>query len=185
MNENAATGLQNSGTSTQYRQSLIHLQIAPSANGHPRCQACGDAITDGESVTLYLSRPAGRAGYTVDQCRCSEHNENLTPLFTLGVRELVIDSQIGQYHPHDTQQNCPVLLTPSIRLISSPDTKTGRVVGDHTGTYPNISAPCQAPDCKSNTADTEDTLQSVLPFADLDSTVDTGGRQSIGGSTDE
>ena len=184
MNENAATGLQNSGTSTQYRQSLTHLQIAPSANGDPTCQVCGDTITDGEAVTLYLSRPAGRAGYTVDQCRCSEHNEDLTSLFTLGVRELVIDGRIGHYHSHDTQRNCPVLLTPSIRVISSPDTKTGRVVGDHTETYSDIPAPCRASDCKSNTADTEGTLQSVLPFADLDGTVDTRGRKSIGGSVD-
>jgi len=148
------------------------------------CQVYGDTIAHRESITLYLSRPAGRAGYTVDQCRCSEHNEDLTALFTIRGRELVIDGWIGQYHPHDTQQNCPVLLTPSIRLISSPDTKSGRVVGDHTETCPDISTPCQATDYKSNTADVEAKSQSALPFADRDGTVDTTGPRSIGGFVD-
>ena len=148
------------------------------------CQVYGDTIADRESVTLYLSRLAGRAGYTVDQCRCSEHNENLTALFTLGGRELGIEGWIGQYRPYDTQQNCPALLTPSIRLISSLDTKSSRVVGDHTETCPDILTPCQATDCKSNTADAEGKLQPILPFADRDGTVDTRGRQSIGGAAD-
>ena len=185
MNENVATGLQNSGTSIQYGQSLPHLPIAPSTNGDHTCQVCGDTA-DEESVTLYLSRPAGRAGgYTVDQCRCSEHNEDLTGLFTLWGRELVINGQIGQYHPHDTQSNCPVLLTSSVQLIPSPDTKSGRVVGDHTETCPDFSTPCQATDYKSNTADVEAKSQSALPFPARDGTVDTTGPQSIGGAADE
>lgn len=185
MQENTLTGLQDSGTNTQYRQSLIHLQIAPFSNGYPRCQSCGDTLAGGESVTLYLSRPVGRPGYTVDQCRCSEHNDDLTALFTLGVRELVIDGRIGQYHPQDAQQDCPELLSLSVRLVSSPDTKSGRAVGDYTETNPDIFTRCQASNSKSNAPDVEGRLQSVLSFTDGDSTADTTDTQSTGGFDDE
>jgi len=132
MNENATTGLQNSGKNTQLRQVLSHLQIASPADGDPTCQACGETIREGDSVTLYLFRLAGRSGYTVGQCRCLNHNDELTDLFTLGTRELIVDGRIGLCRDHATQQTWPVLLAPSVRLVSAADTTTGRIVTSQT-----------------------------------------------------
>ena len=126
------TELENSGTNTQLSQVLSHLRIESPANGDPMCQACGEAIVEGDPVTLYLSRPAGHSSYTVDQCRCSDHNEDLTSLFTLGVRELVVDGRVRHCRDHATQQIWPVLLGPSIRLISAADTKSGRRLTGHS-----------------------------------------------------
>jgi len=126
MNENATTGLQNSGTSTQLRQVLSHLQIVSPADGDPMCQACGETIVEGDPVTLYLSQLAGQSRYIIDQCRCSDHNGDLSSLFTLDVREPIVDGRVGHCRDHATQQTWPVLLGPSIRLISPVDTKSVR-----------------------------------------------------------
>jgi hypothetical protein len=42
------------------------------------------------------------------------------------VRELIVDGRIGQHRGPATQTS-PMLLAPSIRLISASDTTTGRV----------------------------------------------------------
>jgi hypothetical protein len=50
----------------------------------------------------------------------------------LGVEELIVEGRIGQCRDHATQQAWPILLAPSIRLISASDTTTGRVPTDNT-----------------------------------------------------
>jgi hypothetical protein len=54
----------------------------------------------------------------------------LAAQFTLGVREVIVDGRIGHCRSHDTDQTQSVLVAPSARLISAPDTTSGRVVGD-------------------------------------------------------
>lgn len=132
MENKTPTGLQNSGTNAQLRQVLSHLQIASPAEGDPTCQACGEPLLHADPVTLYLSRPAGRSGYTVGQCRCSDHNDDLTSLFALGTRELVVDGRVGQCRDQDSHQTGSILLAPSIRLISPADTKSGRRIKNHS-----------------------------------------------------
>ena len=124
MRENVITGLHNSGTNTQLRQALSHLQIASPAESEPICQACGEAIREDDRITLYLYRPAERERYTIGQCRCSDHNEDLTSLFTLGVDELIVDGQVGRCSNHTSQQSWPVLLAPQLRLVSTAATTT-------------------------------------------------------------
>ena len=171
------TGLQNSGTNTQLSQVLSHLQIESPANGDPICQACGGTIREGDPVTLYLSRPAGHSSYTIDQCRCSDHNEDLTSLFTLGVRELIVDGRVGQCRDHATQQTWPILLAPSIRLISAQDTSSGRVVSSHKqqgqGTDSNSEKPGAISSC-----------QPSLSLLDQDGSSDTTAAKSVRGYTD-
>lgn len=166
MKKEILTGLQNSGTDTPLRQVLSHLQIASLADGDPTCQACGETIREGGSVTLYLFEPAGRSSYTVGQCRCLDYNDDLTDLFTLGTRELIVDGRIGLCRDRATQQTWPVLLAPSVRLVSAADTTTGRVVtsqaaratadwmhgrliqqrtGDHTGSHQTAPTPTTTP----------------------------------------
>jgi hypothetical protein len=96
MQKKTHTGLHISGTDAQSRQAFRHVQIESPANGDPESKACGEAITEANQVALYFSRPAGYAGYIIGQCRCSDHNNDLISLFTLGVRELVVDGRVGQ-----------------------------------------------------------------------------------------
>jgi hypothetical protein len=127
MKQSYITGLQNSGTITQLQQVLSHLRIASPTEGDPMCHSCGEPIREGDSVTLHLSQPVGRSGYTVGQCRCLNHNDDLTKIFRLGTRELIVDGRIGLCRDYATQQTWPVLLAPSVRLVSAADTMTGRV----------------------------------------------------------
>jgi len=185
MQKKTHTGLQSSGTSTQFSQVLSHLQIASPANGDPMCQACGEAIVEGDPITLYLSRPAGHSGYTVDQCRCIDHNEDLTSLFTLGVRELVVDGRVGQCRDHATQQAWSVLLAPSVRLISAQDTTSGRVVSEHEQTHPNsYKQQGQATDSKSDKPAAISSCQSSLSLLDQDGSSDTTTAKSVGRYSD-
>ena len=122
MKRQSFTGLQNSGTDT--RQQVSHLRRLSLEDSV--CQVCNESLTEGDQITLYLYKPAGNARYTIGQSRCRTHDDDLTPLFTLGVRELVVEGRIGQCRDHATQQTWPVLLAPSVRLISAGDTTTGR-----------------------------------------------------------
>ena len=128
MNENATTGLQNSGTEPKLQQVLSHLHIQ--SLGEPTCQACKEPLTEGDQVTLYLYKPTGSSTYSVGQCRCRNHDDDLPTLFTLGVTELVVDGRVGQCRDHATQQTWPVLISPTVRLKSGRDTTTGRVPTD-------------------------------------------------------
>jgi len=132
MQNNNTAGLQISGTTTRLEQALSHLRIAPSTESIPTCQCCKEALTEGDQVTLYLYKPACSPRYTIGQARCRTHDDNLTTLFTLGVRELIVDGRIGQCQDHATQQTWPVLLAPSIRLISVPETNSGRTPRSET-----------------------------------------------------
>ena len=126
MSSNNTAGLQISGTTTQLEQALSHLRIAPSTENDPTCQLCKEPITEGDKLTLYLYKPAGSSGYDVGQCRCRRHDDGLTGLFTLGVDELIVDGRVGQCRDHATQQTWPVLVSPTVQLISAGDTTTGR-----------------------------------------------------------
>lgn len=178
MYENSIPGLHISGTDTQRRQVLSHLHIEPLGEGDSICQTCGEAITTGDPVTLYLYRPAGHSGYTIGQCRCSGHNDTLTSLFTLGVREIIVDGRIGHYRSHDTDQTQSVLVAPSVRLISAPDTKSGRVVNDNNNhnnrTCPNNTGQNRITSQNSDTPDAIGCTQSALSYANqTDNTVTT------------
>jgi len=124
MQNNSTTGLQNSGTETQLQQVLAHLQMH--SLGVPTCQACNERIREGDQITVYFHKPTDRSTYRIGQCRCSTHNDDLTGLFTLGVSELIVDGRVGQCQDQATQQTWPVLLSPTVRLISVPETKSGR-----------------------------------------------------------
>ena len=128
MKEKSTTGLHNSGTETQLQQVLSHLHIQ--SLGKPTCQACREPLVEGDQVTLYLYKPTGSSTYSVGQCRCRNHDDDLPTLFTLGVTELVVDGRVGQCRDHATQQTWPVLISPTVRLKSGRDTTTGRVPTD-------------------------------------------------------
>lgn len=127
MQKKTHTGLQISGTSTRLEQVIAHLCIAQSSEDKPTCQVCDAPLREGDQITLYLYKPAGSGRYSIGQCRCRSHDDNLPSLFTLGVEELIVDGRIGQCRDHATQQAWPILLATSIRLISASDTSTGRI----------------------------------------------------------
>ena len=142
MQNNSTTGLQNSGTETQLQQVLAHLQMH--SLGNPTCQACNERIREGDQITVYFYKPTDRATYRIGQCRCSTHNDDLTPLFTLGVSELIVDGRVGHCQDQATQQTWPVLFLPTVRLISVPETKSGRTLTPETDSQNQETTECQS-----------------------------------------
>ena len=169
------TGLQNSGTETRLRQVLSHLHMQ--SLDEPACQVCDDLLREGDPITLYLYKPAGRARYSIGQCRCRTHDDNLPELFTLGVRELIVDGRIGQCRDHATQQAWPVLLAPSVRLISAADTSSGRVVSSHKQQGQGMDSNSENPGAISS-------CQPSLSLLDQDGSSDTTAAKSVRGYTD-
>ena len=166
MQEKKPTRLQNSGTDT-HQQVLAHLHRQ--SLGDPACQVCNESLIEGDQLTLYLYKPAGSSGYSIGQCRCRRHDEGLTTLFTRGVRELIVEGRVGQCRDHATQQTWPVLLAPSVRLLSAPDTTSGRVVSDTTDIH--TTAPKQ-----SRLTDIEAGIsipQATPSFPNRDTSIDT------------
>jgi len=176
------TGLQNSGTEPRLRQVLSHLHIQ--SLDEPVCQVCDDPLREGDRITLYLYKPAGRPRYSIGQCRCRTHDDNLPELFTLGVRELIVDGRVGQVSDHATQQAWPVLLAPSIRLISAQDTTSGRVVSGHKQTHPNNHRQGQATDCNPNESDMHGGHHPSLSLLNQENSVDPTPAKSAGRHTD-
>jgi len=136
MKRQSFTGLQNSGTETQ--QQVCHLRRLSLQDSV--CQVCNESLTEGDQITLYLYKPAGSARYTIGQNRCHSHADDLASLFTLGVRELIVEGRIGQCCDHATHQTWPVLLAPSLRMISAYDTTSGRDVSSDRKSNPNDHA---------------------------------------------
>jgi hypothetical protein len=102
----------------------------------------------------------------------------LAAQFTLGVREVIVDGRIGHYRSHDTDQTQSVLVAPSVRLISAPDTKSGRVVNDNNNhnnrTCPNNTGQNRITSQNSDTPDAIGCTQSALSYANqTDNTVTT------------
>ena len=124
MQNNNTAGLQNTGTDT-HQQVLDHLHRL--SLGDSICQVCEASLTAGDQLTVYLYKLDGSSRYTVGQYRCRSHNDDLTSLFSLGVRELIVTGRVGHRQDHTTDQTCAVLVSPTVRVISASDTTTGRV----------------------------------------------------------
>ena len=127
MKTKTTAGLQVSGTKSQVEQVLTHLRIARTTDGEPTCQVCNEAIGVGDPITLYLHEPVAGQQYKIGQCRCTDHNDDLTATFTLGINELIIDGRVGQCHDHATRQSWPLLISPTVRLLSPRDTTAAHV----------------------------------------------------------
>jgi hypothetical protein len=108
----------------------------------------------------------------------------LTSLFTLGVRELIVDGRVGQCRDHATQQTWPVLLAPSVRLISAPDTTSGRVVSNDDLSSSD-SGQSRIPGQNSDTLTASGVAQSVLSHTDRDGSAATSEPQSAGSANNE
>lgn len=184
MKRKKVTGLQISGTTTRIGQLLSQLRLAETTAKNLSCQICAESFSEGDPITVYLYKPVGSPQYTIGQCRCQNHNEGLFSLFTLGVRELIVDGRVGLCRDHATQQTWPVLIAPSIRLISAPDTTSGRVVRDREITHPNDHQQGQTTDCDSDKPDSLGGCHPSPSLLDRDDNTKTTVGKSTGRTND-
>jgi hypothetical protein len=103
--------------------------------GAVTCVACGSRLFEGREVFVYAYKPAGGPRFGVGYVFCAEHDEHHCldtttedPLYTVGVRELVVQGRIGTCTDVRTQAARLVLLDPTPVVVSDETTKTGREV---------------------------------------------------------
>ncbi|WP_435345715.1 hypothetical protein [Haloarchaeobius sp. HRN-SO-5] len=98
--------------------------------GAATCQVCGSPLHEGESVVVYVFRPAGEAMFQVGHAVCGDEGHELPEEYTLGVRELLVEGRIGVCSDGATQSSWPVLLDPEVVALSAAVTKSVRKIPD-------------------------------------------------------
>lgn len=98
--------------------------------GAATCQVCGYSLREGEAVVVYVFRPAGEVMFQVGYVVCSDEDHELPGIFTLGVRELLVEGRIGVCSDEAAQSSWPVLLNPEVVAVSAAATKSVRLVPD-------------------------------------------------------
>jgi len=96
--------------------------------GAATCQMCGSSLREGESVVVYVFRPAGEVPFQFGYILCGDGKHELPKEFTLGVRELVVSGRVGWCSEGATQSSWLVLLDPEVLLVSAAATKSVRKI---------------------------------------------------------
>ena len=109
----------------------IHQIIGVSlGEGAATCQVCGSSLREGESVVVYVFRPAGEVMFQVGYVVCGDEAHEFPEEYTLGVRELVVEGRVGWCSDGATQSSWPVLLDPEVVAVSVAATKSVREIPD-------------------------------------------------------
>lgn len=121
---------------------ILQLQKITLQKGTATCQVCGDGISDGSPVTVYVFRPANAHTFQVGFVLCEEHHDEPQIRYTLNMRELLVTGRIGRCLDRATRSSSQVLVAPKPVAVSSEEAteatckpqfqKTPNVEGDAT-----------------------------------------------------
>ncbi|WP_178915469.1 hypothetical protein [Natronomonas gomsonensis] len=117
----------------QLIEDISQLKQISLGEGAAACQACGSPLYEGESVVVYVFRPAGEVMFQVGYVVCGDGVHELPEEYTLGVRELVVEGRVGWCSDGATQSSWPVLLDPVVVAVSAAATKSVRKIPDGGG----------------------------------------------------
>jgi hypothetical protein len=106
---------------------------------------CGSPLHEGDAVVVYVFRPAGEVMFQVGYVVCGDEAHELPKVFTLGVRELVVEGRVGWCSDGAMQSSWPVLLDPEVMLVSAAETKSVRKIPDG-GSPANVSSDVEVPE---------------------------------------
>jgi hypothetical protein len=119
----------------------IHQLIGVSlGEGAAMCQVCGSPLHEGDAVVVYVYRPAGSVRYQVGHVVCGDGRHTQIEVFTLGVRELLVEGRVGWCSDGATQSSWPVLLAPDVVGVSAAATKSLRRISDDGSTGANVAS---------------------------------------------
>jgi hypothetical protein len=96
------------------------------------CHVCGQDMAEGLEVGVVVFRRAGSPAFDVQYVLCSEHLDEYSNEFTLGVREVVVRGRLGLCSA-DESVLCPVVVSPSIVGVSEASTTSMREVPGSEG----------------------------------------------------
>ena len=101
------------------RQQLARIPLET----HLACQVCGRTLHEGDDITAYAYRAAGKPAYAIGYIMCGLDIHEHPTVFTRGVREYVLTGHIGTCTNTHTQSTTAVLLDPTA-VVTSPTTTT-------------------------------------------------------------
>jgi len=128
MNESKTEGQE--GNDKGLIEDINQLKSVALGEGAVACQVCGSKLPDGSAVTVFAYRPAGQPTFEVGHVICGDNEHDLPTYFTLGVRELIVDGHVGRCIDPTTHSSWPILLEPSVRVVSRMNSKTGQIAPD-------------------------------------------------------
>ena len=110
-------------TSDTLRVDLHQLTRISLDTREPACQVCGKPFHEGDDITAYAHRAAGKPAYAIGYIMCGSDVHEHPTVFTRGVREYVLTGHIGTCADTRTQSTTYILLDP-IAVVTSPTTTT-------------------------------------------------------------
>jgi len=121
-------------------EDIHQINYTSLGEGAATCQACGAPLREGDAVVVYVFRPTGSVQYQVGHVVCSDGWHELVDLFTLGVRELVVEGRVGWCSDGAMQSSWPVLLAPEVVGVSAAATRSLRRVPRGGSTGANVAS---------------------------------------------
>ena len=124
----------------QLIEDMSQLKQISLGEGAAACQACGSPLHEGDVVVVYVFRPAGSVQYQVGHVVCGGGRHTQVEVFTLGVRELLVEGRVGWCSDGVTQSSWPVLLVPEVVGVSVAATKSLRRIPDGGSTGTSVAS---------------------------------------------
>ena len=124
----------------QLIEDISQLKQISLGEGAATCQACGSPLREGDAVVVYVFRPTGSVQYQVGYVVCGDGHHTQIEVFTLGVRELLVEGRVGWCSDGATQSSWPVLLAPEVVGVSAAATKSLRLIPDGGSTGANVAS---------------------------------------------
>jgi hypothetical protein len=115
------------GTDEQLIEDIYQINRIALGEGTVACQVCGTQLTGGSPVSVYAYRPVGESTFEIGHVVCDDGHD-LTTHFAVGVRELIVDGRVGLCSDVATGACWPVLLDPSVRVVSTMESRAGQIV---------------------------------------------------------
>ncbi|RZV10495.1 hypothetical protein BDK88_1663 [Natrinema hispanicum] len=110
----------------QLTEEISQIECVSLGEGAATCLVCGSFLREGETVVAYVFRPAGEVVFQIGHVLCGADRDEYSSVFTLGVRELLVEGRVGWCSDGATQSSWPVLLAPEVLGVSAAATKSIR-----------------------------------------------------------
>ena len=124
----------------QLIEDISQLKQISLKKGAATCQVCASPLHEGDAVVVYVFRPAGSVRYQIGHVVCGDGRHTQIGVFTLGVRELLVEGRVGWCSDGATQSSWPVLLGPEAVGVSAAATKSLRRVPDGGSTDASVAS---------------------------------------------
>lgn len=117
----------------QLIEEVLQLEQISLGEDSMRCQVCGSALREGDTVAVYVFRPAEAEQYDVGHVMCNKISHKRIDVFTVGIQELLIRGRVGWCSDVATQSSWPVLIAPKMIGVSAAATGSlRRIAADNT-----------------------------------------------------